>query len=189
MDIYLVVDGSGSVKAARFELMKQTLADILPDLNVSPSVVNLGLVVYSEKVYDVLPLTGDATKRTAEILALPFPGSYTSTDLGIAEATAMSTRSGRSGVPQKTIVITDGISGEPQQTVARATDAKNAGIDMYSVGVGGNANPQELDNIASSVDQVHLADTFDVLGDVLRDIVKGICNGVPAVDVSERLAF
>jgi len=54
------------------------------------------------------------------------------------------------------IVVTDGLSNvQPQNTIPQATLAKQAGIEIYSIGIGPDVNPAEIDGMASTPTQGH----------------------------------
>ena len=77
------------------------------------------------------------------------------------------------------IVLTDGKSNEPSQTVMEAMKAHDAGITMMAIGVGDNLDMNELEAIASEPLCLHLfiLDDFTEVDDLKYVIEKRTCEG------------
>ncbi|ESO83315.1 hypothetical protein LOTGIDRAFT_239707 [Lottia gigantea] len=85
----------------------------------------------------------------------------------------------RPGVPHICIVITDGESQEPEKTAKEALGARQAGIDIFAIGVSESVNRQELNNIAGTPDRVIIVKTYGEL-EAIKDKLSGqTCKNVP----------
>lgn len=81
----------------------------------------------------------------------------------------------REGVPIVGVVLTDGISKNETKTAYAANGLKDLGVTMYSIGVTDIKNKEELNNIASSPENVITFQTFDELAAKLESLVKLVC--------------
>ncbi|XP_055959229.1 cartilage matrix protein-like [Patella vulgata] len=78
-------------------------------------------------------------------------------------ARKMSGYQGRKNTPQIVIVITDGKSRRPSDTINQAMAAKAEGITMIAVGVGSDIFVEELRDIASSQNDLFFVRDFRAL--------------------------
>ena len=85
----------------------------------------------------------------------------------------------RADVPNVAIVITDGDSNDRERTVEAALRAKQADIDITSIGIGGWVNIDELDAIAGFPSSTHkiLVDDFSKLPALVDSVQQTICGG------------
>lgn len=83
----------------------------------------------------------------------------------------------RPGVQNVAIVITDGDSNDREQTVQAAVKAKQADIDIVSIGIGGWVNVDELDAIAGFPSSTHkiLVDDFNKLAAWVDPVKDTVC--------------
>ena len=85
----------------------------------------------------------------------------------------------RPGVPNIGIVITDGKSNRPDQTKAQAEAARQAGIMLFSVGVGSGISRPELNQMATDPDSTHVftVDDFSKLAQIKALFQQQTCDG------------
>lgn len=141
-DIYFVVDVSRSMLAtdlppSRLEVAKDQLREFAA---LRPT-DRLGIIMFSEKVFTLLPLTTDpklVDKMLAEI-KIGFLGS--GTNIGDALALAVA-RAQVSETKNKVIILlTDGVSNVGNMPPLKAAQiAKDYNIKVYTIGLGGNAD-------------------------------------------------
>uniref|UniRef100_A0A8C9VE05 Matrilin 2 n=1 Tax=Scleropages formosus TaxID=113540 RepID=A0A8C9VE05_SCLFO len=181
MDLIFVIDGSKSLGAANFELVKRFVGAIVDFLDVSPLATQVGLLQYSTKVRAEFTLgqfsSGLAVKEAVSRVQYMGRGSMTGSALRHMVELSFSAREGaRPGVSRVSIVFTDGRS---QDDVSKwAAKAHAAGITMYAVGVG-KAIEGELREIASEPDDMHLhyAKDFRRMDQVADKLKSRICAG------------
>lgn len=82
--------------------------------------------------------------------------------------------------PRVGIVLTDGQSNYPSQTIMAALRAHDADITMFAIGVGKDIDLNELEVIASEPTCIHLflLDGFDEMDSLKYAIEKGTCEGM-----------
>ena len=88
----------------------------------------------------------------------------------------------RRNVPKIMIVITDGSSENPAETIRQARLAKEEGVRIMSVAVGNNVFVEELEQIASAKRKFYRAADFAALKGIEKDIQNMICRGKCSVD-------
>ena len=182
-DVMLVIDNSGSVNSTELQTMKDAANAFVTALAPSSTTAHIGVVSFNTTATEVLGLSDDAAAITAAINGIPTSGALTNLEDGIETAQAELAANGRVGVAKFMVIITDGEptadNGGPgtpaQEAEDAATDAKNAGTEIFAVGVGisvGNAQFLQ-DDIVSAPSANHYFDAadFDDLQAILEDLV------------------
>ncbi|XP_068745207.1 collagen alpha-1(XIV) chain-like [Montipora capricornis] len=138
-DIVIVMDGSWSIGNCEFEKGKKALKYMLRLAGSSSG--------YDSK-YAVVTFSTNATVNfkflsysavSERITQLSYPGGFTNTNSGLAEAKKLfdNPSSGRRPNSRKMVfLVTDGRSSDKQGTVFKATEIKNRGMEIFVVAVG-----------------------------------------------------
>ncbi|XP_045081806.1 matrilin-2 isoform X1 [Coregonus clupeaformis] len=184
MDLVFVIDGSKSLGPANFELVKQFVNGIVDSLDVSGIGTHVGLLQYSTKVRTEFTLgqytSGQDINRAVSRMQYMGRGSMTGAALRHMFEYSFSAKEGaRPDMPWVSIVFTDGRS---QDDVSKwAAKAKDAGINIYAIGVG-KAIEEELREIASEPDDKHLyyAEDFSHMGEIADKLKTRICKEKPS---------
>uniref|UniRef100_A0A3P8U058 Collagen type VI alpha 6 chain n=1 Tax=Amphiprion percula TaxID=161767 RepID=A0A3P8U058_AMPPE len=193
-DIVFIVDESGSIGVANFQLVRTFLHSIVSGLEISPTRVRVGIVMYNDRptaqVY--LNTFNDKDELLKFIKILPYHGGGTNTGAALKfarESVFIKQRGSRKdkGVQQVAVVITD---GESQDDVSQpAADLRRAGVTVYSVGVK-DANKVQLVEMASHPPNKHvfIVDTFAKLKSMEQSLQKILCYNIirQAVSVNTR---
>ncbi|XP_048116304.1 matrilin-2-like isoform X1 [Alosa alosa] len=184
MDLVFVIDGSKSLGTANFERVKRWVNDIVETLAVSRGGTRVGLIQYSTKVRTEFTLgqheRTQAIQQAVASMQYMGRGSMTGSALRhMFERSFSAAEGGRHGVPRVSIVFTDGRSQD--DVSGWATEAKQAGVRIYAVGVG-KAIEDELREIASEPDEKHLyyAEDLNRMEDITDKLKAEICQGKPA---------
>jgi collagen type VI alpha len=159
LDIALVLDLSGSVEQV-YDVIIQFAKQVVLGLPVGANQVRVGTVVYSDVAnvsFDLSAYTSSLTIRNAMAFSRAEGTTNTQSAIQVAAQQIFTPAGGaRSGVKDVMIVVTDGLSNvQPQNTIPQATLAKQAGIEIYSIGIGPDVNPAEIDGMASTPTQGH----------------------------------
>ena len=170
IDIYFVLDESGSVGNSNYQLMKQFVYDTVNEFDIGSDETQIGVIsfgIFATFQFQLNTYHDKANLLTA-INALPYAfGSLTSTHLAIDLLRTdgfNSTNGGRpqsQAIPRVAVVITDGQSSSPTATATAAESAHNEGIIIFAVGVGSGVNNNELEAIASDSSYVSTLTGFD----------------------------
>ncbi|KAM6909716.1 matrilin-2-like [Xenentodon cancila] len=184
MDLVFVIDGSKSLGPANFELVKQLVNSIVESLDISRTGTHVGLIQYSTKVRSEFTLgqytTAQGIRQAVARIQYMGRGSMTGSALRhMFEFSFSAKEGGRPNVPHVSIVFTDGRS---QDDVSEwASKAKSSGVTIYALGVG-KAIEQELREIASEPDEIHLyyAEDFEKMGEIAKKLKSRICKDKPA---------
>lgn len=176
VDFIFLVDGSDSITSTDFNKLRDTLIHLMDRLHIGPGEARMGVIVYSSKITKRIPLTGDKALLRSELSNLRQPRTGTNTAVGIEAMRTMFTEQYKTtGVPKVGIVITDGLSLDPGETIRVAFLAKNDGINMYAVGVSNLIDRMELAGIASTDEQILTVDNFGELSESSSHLVKLVC--------------
>ena len=141
-DVIFVVDVSLSMLADDFKPNRLEVAKekILEFVELRPT-DRIALVMFSEKVFTLLPLTTDLqlVRRAISDLRTGFLGSGTN----IGDALALGVARGLQSLAKNKVIIllTDGVSNVGTMTpIQAAEEAKNANIKVYAIAVGGDGD-------------------------------------------------
>lgn len=137
-DIFFVLDVSRSMLADdlepnRLEVAKRKLREFV---KLRPK-DRIGVILFSERVFTLLPLTTDSevVDRVIDDIQIGFLGSGTNIGDGLALAVA---RAAQSETKNKVIILlTDGVSNVGNMTPLQAAEvAKEFKIKVYTIGIG-----------------------------------------------------
>ena len=137
-DIFLVVDVSRSMladdlKPNRLEVAKQKLKEFAA---LRPT-DRIGVIIFSEKVFTLLPLTTDPglVEQIISEIKIGFLGS--GTNIGDALALAVARAQSSPTKNKAIILLTDGVNNVGNMTPLNAArTAKDFGIKVYTIGLG-----------------------------------------------------
>lgn len=179
-DIMILLDGSDSIQDRDWYKMKEFVQLLIDNFDIARDAIHLGMVVYSSRIGDHIGLNSFKDKNMLKLLAgaLNHPKDSTNTAKGIEYVREKFRSDGRPGVPKIAIVITDGSSDNPRNTKLQANAAKNEGIKVLAVGVGGHMFKDELRSIASNPSKVFTSPTFGTLITLVSEIRNMVCQGL-----------
>lgn len=82
------------------------------------------------------------------------------------------------GIPKVAVLLTDGYSNG-RNVVGPANQLRNLGVNIFSIGVGSNVNPAELNVIASDPDSTHVfrMSSFNDLAGWVDKLSAVSCDG------------
>ena len=185
LDMFFVMDESGSVGYNNFELMKDFVRNIANSYNIGPDAVRIGVQTYASGYTFEFYLNTYSTKvdvlNAIDNIAFSSGGTNTGGALNAiynyAFTEANGARPSSEGIPRVTIVITDGYSSS-YYTATAAQQLHNAGIIVFAVGIAG-ANTNQLHDIASNPAYVSFLSNFNasLLSNLQLTISDEVCVG------------
>ncbi|XP_074510388.1 collagen alpha-6(VI) chain-like isoform X2 [Sebastes fasciatus] len=193
-DIVFIVDESGSIGTPNFQLVLTFLHSIVSGLDVSPSKVQVGIVMYNTQATAraYLNTFSDKDSILQYIKILPYHGGGTNTGaaLNFTLDKILTEKKGsrkEKGVQQVVVVITDGKS---QDNVSEAAlNLRRANITVYAVGIG-QADKAELMVMASHPPDRHVftVNNFTELTPLKHSLRKILCENLinQAIKVNTR---
>ncbi|XP_053183672.1 collagen alpha-6(VI) chain-like [Scomber japonicus] len=182
VDIVFIVDESGSIGQANFELVRDFLHSIVSSLDVSQTTVRVGIVTYNDNptAQAYLDTFNDKNDTRQFIKILPYTGGGTNTGKALnftRDEIFNETKGSRKDVQKVAVVITD---GESQDNVSEAAvRLRRKGITVFAVGIK-NASKTELEQIASYPPHKHVftVDSFTELKPMKTILQKILCNNI-----------
>lgn len=183
-----VLDSSGSIGSGNFQTIRNFVNAFVGTLEIGPTRSQVGVIVFSDDAYVQFNLNtySDRVTLMSAVNSVPYIGGGTNTADALqllASQGFVGARPVSEGVPRVAIVVTDGMSNEPQDTV-RAAEALRQGtsITTYAVGIGG-ADMTELNTIASTrngVKLVRFIGSFDAteVERLQEDLNEQACTGM-----------
>ncbi|XP_068178959.1 collagen alpha-6(VI) chain isoform X2 [Antennarius striatus] len=183
-DIVFIVDESGSIGTPNFQLVRKFLHSIVSGMEVSPTRVRVGIVLYNTKPTAQVYLNSfsDKNELLRFIKILPYHGGGTNTGaaLNFTRETLFTEQKGsrkNKGVQQVAVVITDGESQDNVSTAA--ANLRRAGVTVYAVGIK-DANEDQLKQIASYPTNKHMfiVDSFTKLNSLQMSLQRSLCHNI-----------
>ncbi|KAH9492391.1 hypothetical protein Btru_051000 [Bulinus truncatus] len=185
-DVIYVVDSSEHVDTSVYNEILKLLANVAKSFNLGPNGLRLAEIVYgkeSRKVFD-LDNSLNPLELSTKILTSPYIGGETLTHQGLQLAYDMISSKRRSGVPVYVILVTDGYSSQPDQTLSQCNKIKQIlGVNVMTVAVGDQINASELQKLVSDYQPIHKAFDINALPALLDPIVNSIKQAQPPVQV------
>lgn len=173
------MDGSDSISDHDWSQQKNFVANLINNLEISPSAMHASVIVFSTLIGDIIDLTPFKPKQVllymARVLSQPKVG--TNTAKGINKVRELLRTQGRKHAPKIAVVITDGRSVSPKATVAEASLAKSEGITVIAVGVGTQIFTEELSQMATSPQKHFEVSDFSALQQIVVELRNLICQG------------
>lgn len=169
IDIYFVLDESGSVGSSNYQLMKQFVYNTVNEFDIGSDETQVGVISYSSSATAQFYLNTyhDKSALLTAINNLPYNGGFTNTAAALnllRQSGFTSANGGRpqtQAIPRVAVVITDGRSNSYSATVLAAESAHDEDITLFAVGIGSNVNSNELTAIASDSSYVSTISGFD----------------------------
>ncbi|ESO83270.1 hypothetical protein LOTGIDRAFT_236717 [Lottia gigantea] len=177
MDVVTVVDGSDSISHTEFESVKNAVKEFVQELSLESPLSRFSLVLFSSNVSNVIDFTHNKADLLSQIDSLEQPRDGTDTAAALEKTNALMNISGRQGVPKIIVVITDGYSKNSTQTIIHADEAKNMGINVFSIGITDKKQDTELVSIASDIDKSLVLEDFKELSKLVMEDVRKACGG------------
>lgn len=145
-DIFLVVDVSRSMAAEDFQPNRLEVArEEIKRFVASRPEDRIGIIMFSEKVFTLLPLTTDLelVLKMAENIQMGPLGM--GTNIGDALGLAVARLKESEAKSKIIILLTDGVSNVGSMTPEQASDeAKSNAVKLYSIGIGSLQNSKVL---------------------------------------------
>ncbi|XP_077607009.1 collagen alpha-5(VI) chain [Crocuta crocuta] len=189
-DIYFLIDGSSSINRKEFEQMKEFILAVIEMFSIGPDKVQVGAVQYSDKLkveFHINDNSNDVDLRKAVLNIKQLTGN---TDTGKALDFMLQVIEERkhrtSKVPCYLIVLTDGKSRD--NVLEPAKRLRDAQITIHAVGIG-EANKEELQQIAGEEERVNFGQNFDSLKKIKNEVVRRICTEKGCEDMKADIMF
>ncbi|KAK3083273.1 hypothetical protein FSP39_018154 [Pinctada imbricata] len=179
-DVGFLLDGSDSIDDRQWVKEKNFAANLVNNLDIGPNAIHAGAIVYSTMIGETINLTPFKPKALLKILLkrMKQPKVGTNTARAIEKMREMFRTQGRINAPKVMIIVTDGRSRSPQQTIAQASLAKAEGIIVIAVGVGTQVFRDELRQIATNERKLFEVSDFAALKQIIVSIRDLICQGI-----------
>ncbi|KAK7474946.1 hypothetical protein BaRGS_00033833, partial [Batillaria attramentaria] len=174
-DLVFVLDASGSIGGSNFQTLKHFVQQLVGSFNIGESNVRVGVLRFDNYASPIFYLNTyyDADDIISAVGSIAYSGQ------GTAQSTMFTaSRGDRTGVPNVGVVITDGASNSPYDTANAAARARDAGITLLALGIGGGVNYGELNAIATDPDEdnVFTVSGFSSLDQIRETFQRAICE-------------
>ncbi|XP_077983821.1 sushi, von Willebrand factor type A, EGF and pentraxin domain-containing protein 1-like [Glandiceps talaboti] len=171
-ELVFLLDRSGSVGGAHFEVEKVFVENVLAQFSVAPDATRVCVISYSENVIRHIDYIREPKNKchfAEEMQVVRYENAgKTNTKAALEEARIVLVNS-RPGINKAVILLSDGQSNVGGDPTPIATQIKNDGVEIFTLGVG-LFDRQELDSIATSQDHTFDYDSFSEFKKLARRI-------------------
>ena len=209
-DLVFVVDASGSIRDANptdgsydnWAIARNFLASLIDVLEISPDANRVGLVRFAnfgESMWYLNSMREGETIKNA-IMGLNHLGSNTNTSGGLRvmmQEQFQASRGDRPDVKNIAVILTDGASTiDNHRTISDAVAAREAGVEIFVIGVTDKINEEEIRLMSSPPQQMSMnyfmSPSFSELDRIRTMIIEETCAAAgeqlrAAVSGCERL--
>jgi len=183
VDLALIIDASANARQERFPKILLYLSDLIQSIEVSPVKTRVSVVVYSDNATVQFHLTNysnsyDVMKAIHNIEYMGGKSDLASAIRLMIDSAFVATNGDRQDVPDVAIILTAGKSNlNSDQTVQAAIEARNHGVFMIVIGVGGFYDMHELRAIASEPveETLYSVDSWKLLPSISDAVLEAIC--------------
>ncbi|XP_063781250.1 collagen alpha-6(VI) chain-like [Pseudophryne corroboree] len=177
-DIYLLIDGSGSISSTDFKNIKTFLVELANMFEIGPQNVRVAAVQYAGNAKSEFNISNGYNKNNLQQAIQNIRQMNDSTSTGAAlnftRKIIIDPNNVRPGnVPVYLIVLTDGKSDDSVKEAAKIL--RRDQVNIYAIGVK-DANMTELEEMTGDRERVHFVTEFDSLNDIKNVIARQICS-------------
>jgi len=148
VDVLVVVDGSGSLRASGFAKEREWVTALVDRLSLGDTTGKIGVVQFADEAHVVSPMSFDATEVKEKVAAMQWGGAATNLAAGLSTALNVLTAGGRTDAPSLVIVISDGVPNSHEDVKIVANKVRR-GARLVFVPIGEDADLTTLGGWAS----------------------------------------
>jgi uncharacterized protein YegL len=177
IDLTFLIDGSGSVGAADFQMTRNFLEDITEHLTIGANQTHVNMVQFSDRHnIETLNSTSKAAlrKQIKDMVYHDGPDTLTGAGMTFVENTIFMTPLSRPDATPVFIVLTDGKAKDDLQVPADSIHAM--GIETIAIGVGKNVDLAQLETIASRPSNVYAEADYASLKRLQERLTEEVCR-------------
>ena len=174
-DIMLVMDVSGSMAGDKLEAAEAAALNFVTLLDVRYH--RVGLVSFSNESTLVRSLTADIGALVAAFSTLNAVGS-TNITAGLNTAYQHLMSEGRAEALPVIVLLSDGEHNVGAGPAGVATNARNAGVQIYAIGLGTAASEVTLVEVTGNADRYFYAPTPDELFPIYEEILREVLSSL-----------
>ncbi|XP_053405850.1 collagen alpha-1(XII) chain-like [Mercenaria mercenaria] len=189
-DIVFILDSSGSLGINNFASVKQFVINMVNYLDIGVNYTKVGVITYSN--YPTRRITLDSYYDKLDLInainLIPYYPGNTETDKALDLLRLEGFEGERTDAPNIAIVVTDGLSTNPDLTRIAASRLKKSGSTVFSVGIGQDViDRNELNYISSDPDNeyVFFVANFSDLSSIENSVATTTCL-VPLMTTTVR---
>jgi len=183
IDFVFVLDESGSITSSSFSYMKGFLSQVADSYSYGPLATAVGIVMFASTARVIINLSTDKSSVDAAISSIQQLGGNTCMGCGVQTGYNMYVNYARPKASKVMLFMTDGQNNRQTSSFTTVvTTAKNYGITIFAIGVGADADHNEIHYLASNVPGVQTefySPSYQQLTDIVNQLVIVTCVDIP----------
>lgn len=169
VDVILVLDRSGSMGGSKIAAAKQAAIQFVNQMGANDQV---GVVSFNQTASLNQQLTTDKNSAVTAINGLTASGTTDIADGIVTAETELKSNRHRNNNAPVMIVLSDGRHNNGANLLQTATTVKNSGIEIITIGLGTDADEQQLRKVASSDNLYRYAPSASDLAGIYQSILQ-----------------
>ena len=178
LDVVIVLDGSASIVAADWTLVKAFANRLVDAFHLSTDQAEIGALQFATGERVISPITADAARLKSLIGSESQMRGGTNTYAGFAAAKLLLDSHQRAGLKGKLVfLITDGRQNRGLPAKSESVKLQAEGATIFGIGVGNHIDAQELESWVSTPVSEHFFSVaaFDKLDQILKKLISNAC--------------
>ncbi len=175
LDVVLVIDQSGSMAGPKIAAARGAAASFTAELDFRR--VQAGVVLFASSADVAQTLTGDAGAVIRAAAAAQARGGTNIADGLRAARGELASGRARPGAQKAIVLMTDGLPEDADGARREAATARQAGIALFAIGLGGDVDGGLLTELAGAADRYFEAPTEVELARVYARIARRLVTG------------
>uniref|UniRef100_UPI0009B39205 collagen alpha-6(VI) chain-like n=1 Tax=Monopterus albus TaxID=43700 RepID=UPI0009B39205 len=175
-DLVFLLDQSSSIDPDEHTIMKDFIAELAKSFEIDEQLVHIGLAQFSDNPHHEFYLSQYSKKEGVmeHIKKLEYQGGNTNIGkaLDFIKDYFQPSRGGRSWVPKKLVVLTDGNSHDDVEDAA--DHIRDLGVEVFAIGVGDIHNLVLL-QITGTPEKLFTVQNFKGLATIKEKVVNAFC--------------
>lgn len=180
-DVLFLLDSSSSIHPNDFKKQLSFVKTIISAFDISPGKTAVGVSTFSDEFQFVFHLNDFTTKESIfkAIDNVPYLRGGTDTGNAFWNVRKYGFEVARPNIAHILILITDGLSRDPLETIKQANILKESGVYIFAIGVGPYVDKNELLSMANpsykDLSFVFSVSTFDALQSIDNLLATRTC--------------
>ncbi|BFZ22815.1 hypothetical protein BsWGS_25854 [Bradybaena similaris] len=177
LDLVFAVDDSSNIALDVFERNFEFVGNVIHGFSLGETGTKVGLLTFSTSPQSVFPLISSVDQVYQTLLNVPYENGTRNTHLALDYTRQFFSPDfgARPQAKKVVIVLTDGVSSDPEKTLEAASRLKASGAGLIALGIEG-ADQQELTQLASTPAYSFQVASYDSLASLAGTVVNLACQ-------------
>ncbi|CAG5131625.1 unnamed protein product, partial [Candidula unifasciata] len=178
IDLIYIIDSSGSIGLENYKKNFQFVVRSIRAFTLGPQATRVGVITFGTSPRVLFALTDDDVLIYEKLVNATYQNSTTNTHLALLKAVELFSveNGGREGAKKAAIVVSDGLSTDPGETLKAASVMRGLQIAVFTLGVGSQADEDELVAVATKPENAFTVANYSALISLAIPVSSSVCT-------------